>query len=98
MSSSLRLAPVVEGEALLSTFTSAKLNAGHLYMDPGRHVCSWKGKPVTLTITEFLILQALASRPGVVKSRRALIDAAYNDQGYIGEQPIDSHIKRLRNK
>ena len=74
-----------------------KPSAGHLYVDPGRHACTWKGKPVTLTVTEFLILQALTSRPGVVKSRRALIDAAYHD-GYVDEHTIDSHIKRLRRK
>jgi len=67
-------------------------------MDPERHVCSWKGKPVTLTVTEFLILQALANRPGVAKSRRALIDAAYGDQDYVEERNIDNHIKHLRRK
>jgi two-component system response regulator ChvI len=53
---------------------------------------------VTLTVTEFLILQALASRPGVVKSRNALMDAAYDDQVYVDDRTIDSHIKRLRKK
>jgi two-component system response regulator ChvI len=53
---------------------------------------------VTLTVTEFLILQALASRPGVVKSRNALMDAAYDDQVYVDDRTIDSHIKRVRNK
>jgi two-component system response regulator ChvI len=74
-----------------------KPSAGPLDIDPERHVCTWKGKPVTLTVTEFLILQALASRPGVVKSRRALIDAAYH-HGYVDEHTIDSHIKRVRRK
>ena len=53
---------------------------------------------VTLTVTEFLILQALATRPGVVKSRNALMDAAYDDQVYVDDRTIDSHIKRLRKK
>ena len=53
---------------------------------------------VTLTVTEFLILQALAQRPGVVKSRDALMDAAYDDQVYVDDRTIDSHIKRLRKK
>ncbi len=69
-----------------------------LYMDPERHACIWKGDPVALTVTEFLILQALASRPGVVKSRDALMDAAYDDQVYVDDRTIDSHIKRLRRK
>ena len=71
---------------------------GLLRMDPERHTCTWKNDPVTLTVTEFLILQALATRPGVVKSRNALMDAAYDDQVYVDDRTIDSHIKRLRKK
>ena len=71
---------------------------GLLLMDQERHTCHWDGKPVTLTVTEFLILQALALRPGVVKSRDALMDAAYDDQVYVDDRTIDSHIKRLRKK
>jgi two-component system response regulator ChvI len=74
------------------------LERGLLMMDPERHTCTWKGEPVTLTVTEFLILQALAHRPGVVKSRNALMDAAYDDQVYVDDRTIDSHIKRLRKK
>jgi two-component system response regulator ChvI len=74
------------------------LERGLLRMDPERHTCTWKSEPVTLTVTEFLILQALAARPGVVKSRNALMDAAYDDQVYVDDRTIDSHIKRLRKK
>jgi len=74
------------------------LERGLLAMDPERHTCTWKGEPVTLTVTEFLILQSLAQRPGVVKSRNALMDAAYDDQVYVDDRTIDSHIKRLRKK
>ena len=74
------------------------LERGLLRMDPERHTCTWKNEAVTLTVTEFLILQALASRPGVVKSRNALMDAAYDDQVYVDDRTIDSHIKRLRKK
>ena len=74
------------------------LERGHLKMDPERHACTWKGQPVTLTVTEFLILQSLAARPGVVKSRNALMDAAYDDEVYVDDRTIDSHIKRLRKK
>ena len=79
--------------------TDAKaLDRGLLRMDPERHTCTWKNEAVTLTVTEFLILQALATRPGVVKSRNALMDAAYDDQVYVDDRTIDSHIKRLRRK
>ena len=71
---------------------------GKLRLDPERHTCHWDNKPVTLTVTEFLILQALATRPGVVKTRDALMDAAYDDQVYVDDRTIDSHIKRLRKK
>ena len=74
------------------------LERGKLKMDPERHTCVWDNRPVTLTVTEFLILQSLAARPGVVKSRDALMDAAYDDQVYVDDRTIDSHIKRLRKK
>ncbi len=74
------------------------IERGHLMMDQERHISTWKGKKVTLTVTEFLILQALAMRPGVVKSRNSLMDAAYDDQVYVDDRTIDSHIKRLRKK
>jgi two-component system response regulator ChvI len=71
---------------------------GKLALDPQRHECTWDGKPVRLTVTEFLILQCLAQRPGFVKSRDSLMDAAYDDQVYVDDRTIDSHIKRLRKK
>ncbi|MEN9010550.1 MAG: response regulator transcription factor, partial [Yoonia sp.] len=71
---------------------------GDLIMDPLRHAVKWKGNDVTLTVTEFLLLQALATRPGFVKSRDQLMDVAYDDQVYVDDRTIDSHIKRLRKK
>lgn len=80
------------------TVSSSSLERGNLVMDQERHTCTWKGEAVILTVTEFLILHALAQRPGVVKSRDALMDAAYDDQVYVDDRTIDSHIKRLRKK
>ena len=74
------------------------MERGHLRMDPLRHAVSWKGTDVSLTGTEFLLLQALAQRPGFVKSRDQLMDVAYDDQVYVDDRTIDSHIKRLRKK
>jgi two-component system response regulator ChvI len=71
---------------------------GKLALDPQRHECTWDAKAVRLTVTEFLILQCLAQRPGFVKSRDNLMDAAYDDQVYVDDRTIDSHIKRLRKK
>ncbi len=74
------------------------IERGSLVMDPLRHSVTWKGKNVSLTVTEFLLLQALAQRPGFVKSRDQLMDVAYDDQVYVDDRTIDSHIKRLRKK
>lgn len=93
----LRRAASREGGAANGAATEI-LERGELKLDPERHTCHWGEKPVTLTVTEFLILQALATRPGVVKSRDALMDAAYDDQVYVDDRTIDSHIKRLRKK
>lgn len=71
---------------------------GDLSVDPLRHQVKWKGQPVSLTATEFLLLQALAHRPGIVKSRDQLMDAAYEDHVYVDDRTVDSHIKRLRRK
>ena len=71
---------------------------GELMLDPGRHLCTWKSQIVDLTVTEFLLLKALASRPGHVKNRDQLMDAAYGESIYVDDRTIDSHIKRLRKK
>jgi two-component system, OmpR family, response regulator ChvI len=85
------LTPTKESDAKI-------LERGLLRMDPERHACTWRQKDVILTVTEFLILQSLAQRPGVVKTRDSLMDAAYDDQVYVDDRTIDSHIKRLRKK
>jgi two-component system response regulator ChvI len=74
------------------------LERGRLVMDPARHKVLWGGREVTLTVTEFLILEALAQRPGVVKTRNQLLDVAYQDDTYVDDRTIDSHIKRMRRK
>jgi two-component system, OmpR family, response regulator ChvI len=74
------------------------LRRGKLALDPARHACTWNDRSVKLTVTEFLLLQALAQRPGFVKSRDNLMDAAYEDQVYVDDRTIDSHIKRMRKK
>ena len=74
------------------------IKRGRLTLDPARHDCLWENKPVRLTVTEFLLLQSLAQRPGFVKSRDNLMDAAYEDQVYVDDRTIDSHIKRMRKK
>ncbi len=74
------------------------LKRGDLVLDTAQHMCLWKGQPVNLTVTEFLLIQALAQRPGHVKSRDQLIDAAYGENIYVDDRTIDSHVKRLRKK
>jgi two-component system, OmpR family, response regulator ChvI len=74
------------------------LERGRLAMDPARHKVMWGGRGVTLTVTEFMILETLAQRPGIVKTRNQLMDAAYQDDIYVDDRTIDSHIKRVRRK
>jgi two-component system response regulator ChvI len=90
-----RATPVLEGEQESET---PQIVRGRLQMDPARHRVTWDGCDVTLTVTEFMILEALAQRPGVVKSRNQLMDVAYQDDIYVDDRTIDSHIKRLRRK
>ncbi|MEM6479577.1 MAG: response regulator transcription factor, partial [Pseudomonadota bacterium] len=71
---------------------------GRLYMDPARHYVTWDDRAVSLTVTEFLILEALAARPGVIKNRNQLMDAAYPDDVFVDDRTVDSHIKRMRRK
>ena len=96
----LRRQDLAKGEAAASNTDSdeALIERGRLTMDPARHKVLWDGKDVTLTVTEFLILEALAQRPGVVKTRNQLLDVAYQDDVYVDDRTIDSHIKRIRRK
>jgi two-component system response regulator ChvI len=71
---------------------------GELVLDGSRHLCTWQGKEIDLTVTEFLLVKALATRPGHVKNRDQLMDAAYGEHIYVDDRTIDSHIKRLRKK
>ncbi|MGR3463968.1 response regulator transcription factor [Limimaricola sp.] len=94
----LRRQDAISGETVEVSEDNKVMERGQLTMDPLRHAVSWKGRDVSLTVTEFLLLQALAQRPGFVKSRDQLMDVAYDDQVYVDDRTIDSHIKRLRKK
>ena len=97
----LRRAGADSGEGVAGPVSEAEARAlkrGKLTLDPARHDCLWEERPVKLTVTEFLLLQSLAQRPGFVKSRDNLMDAAYDDQVYVDDRTIDSHIKRMRKK
>ena len=96
-----RVAPVQSGLAGQSgeqVPQPVRLIRGRLAMDPERHMVEWNGMPVNLTVTEFLILEALAVRPGIIKSRNQLMDAAYPDDVFVDDRTVDSHIKRMRRK
>jgi len=94
----LRRQEAIASDATGTPEESVVMTRGELVMDPLRHAVTWKGKDVSLTVTEFLLLQALAQRPGFVKSRDQLMDVAYDEQVYVDDRTIDSHIKRLRKK
>jgi two-component system, OmpR family, response regulator ChvI len=86
------------GEELAAVPAGPMIRQGRLFMDPARHTVTWDGANVSLTVTEFLILEALAIRPGVIKSRNQLMDAAYPDDVFVDDRTVDSHIKRMRRK
>jgi len=94
----LRRQDAIAGELAEDDADHKLMVRGDLTMDPLRHAVAWKGRDVSLTVTEFLLLEALAQRPGFVKSRDQLMDVAYDDQVYVDDRTIDSHIKRLRKK
>jgi two-component system response regulator ChvI len=78
--------------------TEETTERGDLTLDDSRHLCTWKKTPVNLTVTEYLLVKALAMRPGHVKNRDQLIDLAYGENIYVDDRTIDSHIKRVRKK
>ena len=71
---------------------------GDLMLDPLRLIATWKEVPVPLTVTEFLLLQSLARRPGIVKTREQLMQETYPDAVSVTDRTIDSHVKRIRRK
>ena len=94
----LRRQDMIRDKANGTPTAEPPLVRGELILDSARHVCTWKGKDVALTVTEFLLLKALAQRPGMVKTRDQLMDSAYGEHVYVDDRTIDSHIKRLRKK
>jgi two-component system response regulator ChvI len=74
------------------------ITLGDLSMDLQRYLARWKDQPIQLTVTEFLILRALARHPGHVKSRQQLMEEGYPHDTFVSDRTIDSHIKRLRKK
>ena len=74
------------------------ITRGEMVLDSARHMCTWRGQQVDLTVTEFLLVKALAGHPGHVKNRDQLIDAAYGEHIYVEDRTVDSHVKRLRKK
>jgi two-component system response regulator ChvI len=94
----LRRSELRAGRQEESEAAEEEIVRGRLIMDPARHRVRWQDHEVVLTVTEFLILEALAQRPGVVKSRNQLMDVAYHDDIYVDDRTIDSHVKRMRRK
>lgn len=90
--------PAASGGSEADPRSAEAITRGRLTMDPARHHVTWDGQPVSLTVTEFLLLEALAARPGVIKSRNQLMDAAYTDDVFVDDRTVDSHTKRMRRK
>lgn len=93
-----RYAPRAQGEKASSSSKSQIIQRGALEMDDDRHLCKWKGQPITLTVTEYLLIKSLAISPGHVRTRDQLITAAYGESIYVDDRTIDTHVKRIRRK
>jgi two-component system response regulator ChvI len=87
-----------EQEQASAASAESTIVAGALRLDLLRYTARWGDRPVALTVTEFLLLQSLAQRPGQVKTRQDLMQHAYPDHTFVSDRTIDSHIKRLRRK
>ena len=94
----LRRAELMKSEAVAHHVQKEFVEYGDLTLDDARHLCAWKGQPLNLTVTEYLLVKALASRPGHVRNRDQLIDMAYGENIYVDDRTVDSHIKRVRKK
>lgn len=94
----LRRSALSNAEGVTKDHSEEVMLRGELMLDSARHICTWRGEATSLTVTEFLILNSLAKRPGHVRSRDQLLDAAYDEQTYVDDRTIDSHIKRMRKK
>jgi two-component system response regulator ChvI len=84
-----------EGAGILGTGVMVR---GDLVVDERQHRCTWRGRDIALTVTEFLLVKTLATRPGIVKSREQLMDALYDKDSCAHDRSIDGHIKRIRKK
>jgi len=93
-----RIRTLLRRQKLQTNDTDKTINLGDMILDDDRYLCAWKGEPVALTVTEYLLIKALAVKPGHVKSRDQLIEAAYGETIYVDDRTIDSHIKRVRQK
>lgn len=95
---SLRQRALVRAELGAGDDTTEVIEAGPLTMDATRRSVAWCGTAITISETEFLVLSALAKRPGIVKTREQLMTVAHDVLADVTDRTIDSHIKRLRKK
>ncbi len=93
----LRRRDIIQSETVDSA-SQSKIEYGDLMLDDSRHLCTWRREPLNLTVTEYLLVKALAVRPGHVRNRDQLIDMAYGENIYVDDRTVDSHIKRVRKK
>lgn len=88
----------IDQSATARPAADAPLRYGELELDLQRYTVRWKGMPLNLTVTEFMMLHALVRHPGHVKTRKQLHQDGYPHDAYVSDRTIDSHIKRVRRK
>ena len=93
--------PAEAGESMAGPVSAAEageLRVGALRLSPEHHRCFWDAVEITLTATEFRLLETLMARPGRVYSREELGALAYPDARHVSGRTLDSHVRRIRAK
>lgn len=78
--------------------TKKHIKIGKLTIDGIRHKVSFGTRDITLTLTEFKLLEFMAERPGMVLSRNKILDGVFGYEAAVYDRTIDVHIKSLRQK
>jgi DNA-binding response OmpR family regulator len=74
------------------------LCAGETVLDRGRLRVEHRGAEIPMTVTEFRLLEALCSRPGLVLTRAHILEQIRGDDSVVEPRIVDTYVRRLRRK
>ena len=94
-----RVSALLRRDAMRAAQTAERaVTKGKRELFPERLEVRYAGAPVTVTVTEFRMLEAMASRAGMVLSRDRLLEIVRGDESVVAERIIDTYVRRLRRK